>query len=313
MFSFKKEEVVPAAASPRALQSALSSGIAKQKEHSNVGSPAFQSTSGGNLNVVSTPQPPADSTLGDSYLVSHVSIIPIPLTIYLLPIILVLKNDTTRTIGPSPLPSSPPLTLTFYYSTITSLPFSTFQVIKSVIAKYLQTFPKSGVVGGDGDHQHTLSADADRYYLMVADEEGQVDDDFPEIDPSVPISSVGVDKFVLCDRHSDTPVLRLCIPEAALDIQRIVKEVGPDSELSVSVSQPLLGGRGASSVPSNISNLLSSVPEEGQGGEINKRVGGRYGSTTTTSGANDDVFLRVTLKASNSKPISGHSRDTFVL
>jgi hypothetical protein len=148
---------------------------------------------------------------------------------------------------------------------------------------------------------------------MVADEEGQVDDDFPEIDPSVPISSVGVDKFVLCDRHSDTPVLRLCIPEAALDIQRIVKEVGPDSELSVSVSQPLLGGRGASSVPSNISNLLSSVPEEGQGGEINKRVGGRYGSTTTTSGANDDVFLRVTLKASNSKPISGHSRDTFVL
>jgi len=98
MFSFKKEEVIPAVSSPRALQSALSSGIAKQKEHSNVGSPAFQSTSGGNLNVVSTPQPPADSTLGDGYLVSHVSIIPIPLTIYLLQNFLVFKNGTTRTI-----------------------------------------------------------------------------------------------------------------------------------------------------------------------------------------------------------------------
>jgi hypothetical protein len=149
---------------------------------------------------------------------------------------------------------------------------------------------------------------------MVADDDGHVDDDFPEIDPNVPISSVGVDKFVLCDRATENPVLRLCIPEAALDIQRIVREAGPAAELSVSVSQPLMGGRGASSVPST---FLSSVPEEGYGDDFekDKRGGGKGGGRNgfvQQGGADSGVFLHVTLKASN-VPRSKPQSEAFVL
>ena len=299
MFSFKKEEVVPVAASPRSLQSALSSGIAKQKEHSNVGSPAFNPSSG--LSVVSTPQPPADSAPGDGYLVSHVS------KSYTSPLIPI-YNLT------HPLPPPPPLSSVPFLNYCNSLPFSTHQVIKSVIAKYQQTFAKSGAESGDDGRAKLRSTDPEGYYLMVADDDGHVDDDFPEIDPNVPISSVGVDKFVLCERETESPVLRLCIPEAALDIQRIIKEAGPAAELSVSVSQPMLGGR-ASSVPT--SSYLASVPEEESGDFFDKRGKGGIRRGVVQQGGADaaGVFLHITLKASNSMSFSGvpSKSDAFVL
>jgi len=109
-----------------------------------------------------------------------------------------------------------------------------------------------------------------------------VDADFPEIDGSVPIASVGVDKFVMCERGTDRPVLRLCIPEAALTLRAIERELGPSAELSVSCTVPQqlqLGARGGG----------------GSGG-------GGGGAAAAAAAAADSKanFLLVTLRASAS-------------
>ena len=118
-----------------------------------------------------------------------------------------------------------------------------------------------------------------------ADDEGNVDADFPEIDGGVPIASVGVDKFVMCERGTDRPVLRLCIPEAALTLRAIERELGPSAELSVSCTVPQqlqLGARG------------SSGGGGGGGG------GGRGGTAAAAAADSKANFLLVTLRASAS-------------
>ena len=108
-----------------------------------------------------------------------------------------------------------------------------------------------------------------------------MDADFPEIDGGVPIASVGVDKFVMCERGTDRPVLRLCIPEAALTLRAIERELGPSAELSVSCTVPQQLQLGARS---------SSGGGAGGGG-----IGGT--AAAADSKAN---FLLVTLRASAS-------------
>lgn len=93
-----------------------------------------------------------------------------------------------------------------------------------------------------------LTGTASHYALLVAEDDGQVDPDFPEvrgrtargrgsqrldtkpplpplpplrvqIDASVPITTVGIDKFVLCRADTEVPVLRVVIPSSALALR----------------------------------------------------------------------------------------------
>lgn len=46
-----------------------------------------------------------------------------------------------------------------------------------------------------------------------------MDEDFPEVDGSALITSIGVDKFLLVDSATERPVLRLSIPSDAMELR----------------------------------------------------------------------------------------------
>ena len=56
---------------------------------------------------------------------------------------------------------------------------------------------QSGEAGGQTKPLELCQLDPKRYELRIA-EDGEPDMDFPEMDGSVPITTFGVDEFVLC-------------------------------------------------------------------------------------------------------------------
>ncbi len=66
----------------------------------------------------------------------------------------------------------------------------------------------------------------------------------PQADASVPITSIGVDKFVLCDATTGRPVLRLSFPEVLLQQPR--RRGDPPAEELVLNCQPPVGAPGGS-------------------------------------------------------------------
>jgi hypothetical protein len=61
-----------------------------------------------------------------------------------------------------------------------------------------------------------LSLDPLQYDLRISEDDGAVDFDFPPCDSAVPITHIGVDKFVLCEGATDRPILRISIPASAV-------------------------------------------------------------------------------------------------
>ena len=83
------------------------------------------------------------------------------------------------------------------------------------------------------------SVDASRYDLRIADDDGMPDGDYPSIDAGVAITSVGVDRFVMCDIATDVPVLRVTIPAGAVQL-RVCEAGGEAPELNITCYLPLL-------------------------------------------------------------------------
>jgi hypothetical protein len=120
--------------------------------------------------------------------------------------------------------------------------YTVAHVIRAVVAKFRQSGAAAAAAGALATAgAEPLGAHAAGYFLMVAGDDGNVDEDFPEVDAGVPISEVGVDKFVMCERGSELPVLRLCIPELALGQKHSHLLAAGDAmaaELSVSCTVP---------------------------------------------------------------------------
>lgn len=120
--------------------------------------------------------------------------------------------------------------------------YTVAHVIRAVVAKFRQSGAAAAAAGALATAgAEPLGAHAAGYFLMVAGDDGNVDEDFPEVDAGVPISEVGVDRFVMCERGSELPVLRLCIPELALGQKHshlLAAGAAAAAELSVSCTVP---------------------------------------------------------------------------
>jgi hypothetical protein len=67
-----------------------------------------------------------------------------------------------------------------------------------------------------------------------------------QADSSIPITSIGVDKFVLCERATDRTIVRLSIPQAQVALRAAERAAGAQSpSLEVSCAPPVgaPGGR----------------------------------------------------------------------
>lgn len=76
------------------------------------------------------------------------------------------------------------------------------------------------------------------YELRITDEEGNVDEDFPELDMGVHIGSVGATRFALCNAGSDEPVLYVNVPEALAGLPTKERNEVSDMELTCEYAGP---------------------------------------------------------------------------
>ncbi len=90
--------------------------------------------------------------------------------------------------------------------------------VAEVISAILNTFRVSA---SDPSHQGLLSVDPSLYDLRIAEDDGGVDTDFPPCDSAVPITHIGMDRFVLCETANDRPILRVSIPCSAVTYRPI--------------------------------------------------------------------------------------------
>jgi hypothetical protein len=133
-------------------------------------------------------------------------------------------------------------------------PFTVSHIIAAVLKAY-----HSGHAGlGLG-----LSGDPGKYDMRIAEDDGSVDPDFPELDPSVTLTTVGVDKFVMCERATDRPVLRVTIPAAAMRLRACEQEGGPAGRRSATAAAVTAGVVGA---PDDGLLLTCYQPVTGAGG-----------------------------------------------
>lgn len=114
--------------------------------------------------------------------------------------------------------------------------FTVAQTIAGIVNTYHSEIVGSGEDGTSWDLG--IGSDAARYDLRIAEDDGSVDPDFPSIDFAVPITSIGVDKFVLCDIATDKPVMRVCIPAQAVQL-RVCEADDAPVELLITCYQPL--------------------------------------------------------------------------
>jgi hypothetical protein len=133
--------------------------------------------------------------------------------------------------------------------------------LSGAAAKSMPTFTVSQVIAGlinslssqEGKAEETgvqfslrgFPTDASKYDLRIAEDDGSVDADFPPVDYGVPITSVGVDKFVLCESATDKAVLRVCIPSQTVQFRMCEAEESP-LELQLTCYPPVVPGSNTS-------------------------------------------------------------------
>lgn len=69
------------------------------------------------------------------------------------------------------------------------------------------------------------------YRLHVVDEDGSIDEDFPELDEGVHIGSVGVDRFALCQDGSDAATLFVEMPPEVVNLPAAERKGLTDVEI----------------------------------------------------------------------------------
>jgi hypothetical protein len=178
---------------------------------------------------------------------------------------------------------------------------SVFTVAQVVAAVLAEAHPLGDAPAADAEERAAAAAAlVDRFDLRVCDDDGSVDPDFPPIDSSVSLTSVGASVFVLCDSNTDVPLLQLAVPEEQQDASPYAAAAAAASDGRPVDSPSSLAAQAERAHMSPVAGAPSHGNREdgggggGGGGDGDGGDGGDGGRLGAGSGDGEPAWLHVT-------------------